>query len=383
MQMGADKSIEKVYQFGKNWKRFLESGFTKERVDIAQKHILEFLRLDDLHGRTFVDVGCGSGIHSLAALCAGAEKVISFDVDTDSVEAAMNLRESVGNPEQWVITHGSVLDAEFMGSLEKGDIVYSWGVLHHTGDMWKAIEHSSIPLKENGVLYIALYSTEVYQNPSPEYWIDLKQKYNMATAEEKEEMELTYAWDDVLKSVALKGDNPFIYIRDYKKSRGMEFWTDVRDWLGGYPMEFTTAGEFSHFMADQSGLDVINIKTGEGNTEFLLRSKHCKNYWDDIFKETKSIVLNSDEIKHQNGFCYVADFPELASFADTNGQHFRSPLMLFEDNILVGFPHAKHDYIKEKGGGSYCHWENMLIFSTSDNSNPVDNGREYSIRLPK
>lgn len=116
------------------------------------------LRVENLKGKTFLDIGCGSGIHSLAALRLGASQVFAFDYDVDSVATSRRVREWAGNPENWQIKRNSVLDADFMASLPKFDIVYSWGVLHHTGDLWGAVRNAAIPLRKGRrVLYRALF----------------------------------------------------------------------------------------------------------------------------------------------------------------------------------------------------------------------------------
>ncbi|NJN52625.1 MAG: methyltransferase domain-containing protein [Gammaproteobacteria bacterium] len=68
-----------------------------------------------------MDVGCGSGIHSYAALRAGARRVHGFDYDANSVKAAMTLRSHAGDPDTWTVERGDVLDDEFLariGALE-------------------------------------------------------------------------------------------------------------------------------------------------------------------------------------------------------------------------------------------------------------------------
>lgn len=134
------------FGFGKNWKKFVQHYATEERLAEAQNTLLDVLLLPNLEGRTFLDIGSGSGIHSYAAWRAGAKKVISFDYDTDSVEATKKLWELAGSPANWSIMRGDVLDTEFMRHFKDIDIVYSWGVLHHTGNMWKAIENAALPL---------------------------------------------------------------------------------------------------------------------------------------------------------------------------------------------------------------------------------------------
>lgn len=374
--------MTETYEFGKNWQRFLAEGIDQERVRIAQRHLLDLLRLGDLQGQSFLDIGCGSGIHSLAAYLAGADRVISMDVDPDSVAATRSLWQQAGSPDHWEVIERSVLDAAFMASLDKSDIVYSWGVLHHTGAMWQAIENASLPLKGNGIFYIALYAHEVYQNPSPEYWIEIKRKYNQAGPEEREEMEYWYAWERVLKSVVQKGENPFIYMRDYKRSRGMEFWTDVRDWLGGYPIEFARSRDVARFAHEQLNMDVIDIRAGEGNTEYILRRNGASNYWNAILAEYDCIEMPTS-ISPNEGFGYCAELPGYREIADDKENPRRSPLLVYEDGVLLGFPHAGRCAIAEKGEGRFSHWEDRLYFSASDNADPRAVGRRYELRLPK
>ncbi|MGD0781386.1 MAG: class I SAM-dependent methyltransferase, partial [Candidatus Aminicenantales bacterium] len=143
------------YGFGKNWDEYVRRYFSDERVEIAKKHLLEFLGLASLEGKSFLDIGCGSGIHSLAALRAGADRIDSFDYDPDAVAASLRLREYAGTPSRWTVRQGSILDEEFLSRLDPADIVYSWGVLHHTGELWKAMDNSARLVKEGGVFYAA------------------------------------------------------------------------------------------------------------------------------------------------------------------------------------------------------------------------------------
>ncbi|MDH5545510.1 MAG: class I SAM-dependent methyltransferase [Gammaproteobacteria bacterium] len=370
----APESAETIrFEFGKNWQAFL-TEFDHDRLETSRKHLLDTLQLEDLQGKDFVDIGCGSGLHSLAAYFSGARQIISFDFDPDSVEATKSLRERAGHPENWKIIEGSVLDRDFMSSLPKGDIVYSWGVLHHTGDLWNAVNNSIIPLKDDGVYYIALYADEVYQNPSPQYWIDIKLKYNRAGPEEKKEMENWYAWERVLKGRAMQGENPFTIIDEYNKSRGMEFWTDVRDWLGGYPIEFSTSSDVARFCYER-GLNIVNINSGHGNTEFVM-TKQAISPENDYFVEeipiTRPFIL-------EDGACYKTHLPEQIAIANTSDNKTRSPLMLFEDGALIGFPHAPLTAIKDKGEGRFNHTGEYLYFSSSDNSDPNINNKIYTL----
>src|SRR5262245_21908996 len=134
------------YEFGRNWQRYVQHSLNDERVSIAQERLLLFLGLGNLRGRDILDIGCGSGIHSLAALRAGARRIVSFDYDPDSVEATAGLRRSAGSPEHWNVMRGDVLDPAFLAQLGTFSIVYSWGVLHHTGDVWRAFDNAQVCL---------------------------------------------------------------------------------------------------------------------------------------------------------------------------------------------------------------------------------------------
>ena len=82
-----------TFSFGENWDQFAARYFSDERVRIAQEHLLEFLGVPNLQEKYFLDVGCGSGLHSLAALRAGAGRIVSFDVDPASVRTTRRIRE--------------------------------------------------------------------------------------------------------------------------------------------------------------------------------------------------------------------------------------------------------------------------------------------------
>lgn len=262
---------EKItFSFGKNWEQFIRTNFSEERIDIAQQHLLNFLETKDLRGKYFLDIGCGSGIHSLAAFKSEAQRIVSFDVDPYSVATTKKIHERYGSPAHWHIAQGSILDEIFIAAVEPADIVYSWGVLHHTGNVWQAIKNASRFLKHGSIFYIAIYD----KTPDTPYWIDIKKKYNRATGIGKKVMELTYVWRTFFRTASLSSIMQSInYIKNYKTSRGMEFWTDVKDWLGGWPYEPATQEEICRFCEEPLGLERIKVKTGEANIEYLFKKK--------------------------------------------------------------------------------------------------------------
>lgn len=260
---------EKVtFSFGKNWENFIYTNFSEERVAIAQKHLLSFLERADLKDQYFLDIGCGSGLHSLAAFKARAKKIVSFDFDPYSVATTKKVREMYGEPPHWEVLEGSILDNNFITTLRPADIVYSWGVLHHTGNLWQAIRNAATFLQEASIFYIAIYE----KNKDSDYWIQMKKKYNQSSLLGKKKMELAYVWNTFFKSRSLRTMlTSYKYIKNYQQSRGMAFWTDVKDWLGGWPYEPATMQEICDFCERELGLEKVKVKTGEANIEYLFK----------------------------------------------------------------------------------------------------------------
>jgi SAM-dependent methyltransferase len=360
------------FGFGKNWQDYVQKHFSDEKVQISQRHLLRFLKRDNLNSLSFLDIGCGSGLHSLAAWRSGAKTVISFDYDTHSVSTTRRLHAMSGSPENWTIFQGSVLDPEFLRDLPKADIVYSWGVLHHTGSMWKAIENAGMCLSEGGLFYIALYSKDVYVSPHYSYWIDVKRAYNRAGLVQRRWMEWQYAWRDSIRSHLVRGKNPLSYMREYKKFRGMSYWHDVKDWLGGFPMEFAGNKETEAFVHDRLGLALVNIKAGEGNTEFLFQKTVDASSWAQQVAHRVPLPL-AGPYAHVNGYAWRVALP-------VGDDQIGSPerLMLYENGSPVGWPNAPQTSIEGWGFGRYRVDGQALIFSTTDNSDPNTQKKHFA-----
>jgi len=257
------------FGFGKNWDKFIKKHFEEERIEQSKNHLLDFLNLHTLSGKYFLDIGCGSGLSSLAAYRSDAKRIVSFDYDPVSVETTRKLKQYVNNPNSWDVVQGSILDDEFVASLEPADVVYAWGVLHHTGDVWHAIDNTFKLLKPDGLMYLALYEYNVQKNPSPEFWLDVKVKYNQGGWWKKRKYEIWYIWTFMFYKKIRNLPN---VIRDIqsRKGRGMAFYTDLVDWLGGWPMEFVKLEDFKEW-ASQNNLAILNLSYGEANTEYLCK----------------------------------------------------------------------------------------------------------------
>lgn len=264
--MSSDKQR---FEFGKNWLEFIQKNFSQEKVEISKQHMLEVLERQNLDGLSFLDIGCGSGLHSMAAWQSGARMVYSFDYDAKSVEATRYVRDKAGNPPNWpMVEQGSVLDEAYVSRLPQSDLVYSWGVLHHTGNVWQAIRNAAGCVKPGGLFYIALYSADVQKYPPPEFWLGIKRRYVSSGWLRRRCMDVWYVWRFMLYGRFRNLPSFFNRMREYKKSRGMSLFTDIRDWLGGWPMEFVYDAEAVKF-CEGLGFKLKNMLTGEANTEFV------------------------------------------------------------------------------------------------------------------
>lgn len=269
--VGEIKAPRDAFAFGKNWQRYLERDLTPERERIAADSLGSLLDTD-LASRTFLDIGCGSGLFSLSAHRAGARLVTSLDVDTESVAATRSLHAVAGAPETWRVIKGSILDDAVVGALEPADVVYAWGVLHHTGDMHRALRNSARLVAPGGLFCIAIYNRVTGRHAS-ERWLRIKRRYNRSSRPLQFAMRALYGAYWVTATLVRRRRNPLREAREYKASRGMALRTDMVDWLGGYPYEFATADEIVQFCEDELGLrrrKVIDVGPGDlANNQFV------------------------------------------------------------------------------------------------------------------
>ena len=260
------------FQFGANWEAFL-STLNEERILEAKQSLKEMLGLNDLQGKRFLDIGSGSGLFSLAAKQLGAQ-VHSFDYDPTSVRCTEHLkRKYCANDNDWVIEAGSVLDTKYLTSLGKFDVVYAWGVLHHTGNMKKALANAMLPVSDRGVLFIAIYND---QDISSKVWQHVKRTYCSHWFGKILVSSFYIPWF-ALQTIAIgfiKYRNPIGQFSAYKKKRGMSIYYDWIDWLGGYPFEVAKPEDIFHFYKHH-GFVLDNLITTNrlGCNQFVFR-KH-------------------------------------------------------------------------------------------------------------
>ena len=235
------------------------------------------LEMESLEGTTFLDIGSGSGLFSLAARRLGA-KVHSFDFDSNSFACAQELRNRYfPNDLNWRVEQGSALDADYIESLGKFDIVYSWGVLHHTGEMWRALENAVIPTRKGSKLFIAIYNDTGSQ---ARRWHWIKKTYCGLPGILKTPFAVAVSAPSEAKKLvgSIVTGKPKTYIHTwtrYKNGRGMNRWHDIIDWVGGFPYEVASVDEIFEFYKSK-GFSLSKVKSGGvglGCNEFVFERK--------------------------------------------------------------------------------------------------------------
>jgi len=260
MSAELDMAASARFEFGENWTRFL-TLLDDRRIAEAEASLSGMLAVESLRDRKFLDIGCGSGLFSLAARRLGAT-VHSFDFDPQSVACARELkRRFFPDDANWRIESGSVLDAGYMNGLGVHDVVYSWGVLHHTGAMWLALEHAIARVAPAGQLFIAIYADQGWKSRA---WWFVKLFYNRLprflrppyVVAVSALMRLIMIVKYTLKLRPMTAIAPLF--EDHRE-RGMSAKHDEVDWIGGFPYEFAALETIVSYL-ETRGFAIVNAK---------------------------------------------------------------------------------------------------------------------------
>lgn len=271
-QNRAQISSGQRFAFGRNWRRFL-TRLNESRIAEAEKSLCAKLHVADLRGKSFVDVGSGSGLFSLAAARRHATHVHSFDFDPECVACTAEVKRGYSPAETpWTIECGDILSRDYLGRLGQFDVVYSWGVLHQTGDLWQALANVATLVAPQGCLFISIYNEQPLLTP---FWRFVKRTYNR--------LPRGCRWPLVLGYLGLK--TPLLFVRDLLAGRnpwnvfrgvgrrGMTLYYDAVDWIGGYPHETASPEAIFRFFRDRRFqlLELSTVNGGSGCNEFVFR----------------------------------------------------------------------------------------------------------------
>ena len=259
------------FAFGANWASYAE-GIREHDIQEAERGLKRLLGTGVLTGKTFLDIGCGSGLHCLAALRLGASKVIACDIDPISVKTTQSVIAKFAPSACYEVIERSVfaLDAATTGRF---DVVYSWGVLHHTGDLARALKIAASLVAPGGVFVFALYRKTLF---CP-LWKYEKRWYANASPKQQALAKRLYVAGYAI-GLSLIGKSLKNHIASYDGNRGMDFYHDVHDWLGGYPYESMSPRSVDQTMREQKFAYVRSFALNSAMHRIGVLGSGCDEY---------------------------------------------------------------------------------------------------------
>lgn len=456
MSLEVASSPLEQFHFGRNWLKFLGGVLSEpplsgvgllDRASSIAEHLTHHFGSNSFEGKTFLDVGCGSGLVSLAAVLLNASRVVSFDFQSAAVDTIRMLRTHavakgyLAFGHSWEVLQGSILNLEFTSLLPRADLVYSYGVLMHTGHTHEALRNLAKLVSTDGLILFYVHSAETQTEEERKQWLAFKQDYNSMLPWEQEESALAWGVSELAEhattclatsrnftTIATSFDR-FRAVRDCLrkhfstfalKARGMDFMTDAHDWLGGYPYEWLLTDQTVHFLKHdvQPAMKTLRVAF-EGLTGFLLTPEATgkRNYFVDgvlagQWSGYSLVRLHSHEFlsfqdfeeafnKHtsngvpapghvseiyfagQGGFCYVYFFPpEDGERCGSSGAECISPQsVVLQDMDIIGWSEESVDglFCRQGGGARFRVFPTAILFSTADDSDPRYNGHTYHL----
>jgi len=238
------------FEFGANWRDFAAHALDDEGYRAAREHMATLLPHAGSRA-SFLDIGCGSGLFMLAALECGFARARGFDYDPESVATSRRLIEAAGAGAVASAERGDILDRDYLATLGRHPFVYAWGSLHHTGDQWRAIANAIELVDDGGVLVIAIYN-RTWSSP---LWRGVKRLYVHSGPLLRRGLVGAVWTAGAVARAAYTRTNPF------RQRRGMSFYHNIVDWVGGYPYQYASPDEVRRFV-EPHGLELVELRRG-------------------------------------------------------------------------------------------------------------------------
>jgi hypothetical protein len=255
------------FDFGKNWEKFSKTALNEHKVKQARDDFVGLFKDIELKNKSFIDIGFGQGLSLLTATALGA---VTTGIDINPLSEGILRKNAKYFPEVDVskikIYTGSVLDTSLLENITHSgknefDVVHSWGVLHHTGNLYKSIQLTCNMVQKQGYYIIAIYN----KHWSSRIWLWIKWFYNYSPVFLKKFF-IYFCYPVIwVAKFLVTGKNP------KKQQRGMDFFYDIIDWVGGYPYEYASKEQIKKFVESQGFklLREIPAKVPTGCNEFV------------------------------------------------------------------------------------------------------------------
>ena len=265
-------ATEPQFDFGQNWIEYSRAALTAERMESAEADFSKLYRGIALEGRSFLEIGFGQGMSVVFAARAGA-RVVACDINPKCATAlAETAKKFPGVDVSGIpLIFGSILDDKTTEALRAAapqgraayDVVHSWGVLHHTGDMGRALRTAASLVADGGHLMAAIYNRHWSSRP----WRWIKRLYVGSPGWARRLLVALCTVVIYIAKWAVTKRNPLL------KERGMDFHYDVVDWVGGFPYEYASVAEFTR-AARPLGLELVRAVPAQvptGCNEYVFR----------------------------------------------------------------------------------------------------------------